>query len=89
MSSLEKYSKICQFAAVFGRLQSAAILCFVVVVFVTGLLKKRYKQTTIFIFLWSAIAVVFNIPPNNRYDNVIMKYSSICISTDQYFHETL
>ena len=64
-------------------------LFFVFVVVVTGLLKKRFKQTTIFIFLWSAIAVVFNIPPNNRYNIVIIKYSSICLSTDQYFHETL
>ena len=34
-----------------------------VVVVVTGLEKKRFKQTTIFIFPWSAMDVVFNIPP--------------------------
>ena len=86
MKSTVKFVNLRPFLVVYSL---PLFFVFVVVVFVTGLLKKRYKQTTIFIFLWSAIAVVFNIPPNNRYNNVIMKYSSICISTDQYFHETL
>ena len=50
--------------------------------------KKTVSKEAIH-FLWSAIDVVSNIPSKNRYNIVITKYSYICISTDQYFHETL